>query len=125
MAKYEHIDLFTKPFRVAFPNLVEPDDFSDKPNFNIRGLFSKNEDIAWFNNAVAECARKNGFINQSNQYTVKVPQIGDGDTCFTTDSNEANACFSQTSRQQAASTEGISRFLSDSISRLQLRRLLR
>jgi len=91
MAKYEHVEIFTPPFRVCFTNLVDPDTFDkDKPAYNLRALWAKTVDMAWFNNAVAECARLNGFISPDNQYTVRtIPTIGDGDTCFNQDTKEA------------------------------------
>jgi len=85
--KYEFHEVYSPPFIITFPNLVKPDTFSDKPQFNFRALFGKDKSVDWFNNAVAECARKNGMINAQNQYTIaKFPdQPADGDLAVTKD----------------------------------------
>ena len=85
--KYEFHEIYSPPFRLTFPNLTEPDTFSDKPEFNFRALFAKDKPVDWFNNGVAECAKLNGFIDANNQYTIqKFPaQPADGDLAMTKD----------------------------------------
>ena len=85
--KYEFHEIYSPPFRLTFPNLTEPDTFSDKPEFNFRALFAKDKPVDWFNNGITECAKLNGFIDASNQYTIqKFPaQPADGDLAMTKD----------------------------------------
>ena len=89
MAKTIVIEVATPPFRVAFPELVEPSDFGDNLEYNLQALFPNTTDMAWFQNALVECAQKNQLINPQGQWiTDKYPQIKDGNTCVTKDTGE-------------------------------------
>ena len=88
--KYESVEVFTTPFVVTFPNLDSPDDFSDKPHYNLRALFDKTSDLNWYNNALLECATKNNLLDAQGNITIKFPALQDGDApnCFTNDTGE-------------------------------------
>jgi len=86
MANFKEVEDYSPAFRVTFANVASPNTFDeDKPVYDIRALFPKTMDMAWFTGKVAECAQLNGLVDAAGNITVETPQIGDGDgpKCFT------------------------------------------